>query len=521
MNGYGKPHVVAVPFPALGHAIPLLDFARLLASHGLTVSYVTTPANVPRLQQQIANAISSRLDVRLVVLPTPAIEGLAEGLESFDQVHPEQFALVFQLAFKLEHAFNRWLLTQFEKENQQGTGPPVCILHDVLLKWKMVVPEERNIPRVVFSTYGAFGLSVLHSAWLSAARNAVEKEGESIVLRLGLPNALRLHKNEIDPFLFDPLRMEYMNGLQSVVQSHGMVLNTLEQLESEHLQHWRNVKGKKVWSIGPVFPPNAFDGSVKVSARGKMADISEEELLKWLDSQSPSSVVYISFGSQAYLSQDQCKALASGLEASGQPFVWSIKICPKIEPMTSERALDVGQAYLPEGFQERTKNRGLVTWGWLPQLLLLSHPSVGAFMSHCGWNSMLESVTLGVPMIMWPMNADQHFNSKLAVKLGIGVQVCEHSTGIPDKERVKNVVRLVLTENDGKEMRSSAAKLKEMARKSVACGGSSFANLQDFLSEIHRLHIARMAVVCAGSSKVQIQDGFHSEFLKLGISEAT
>ncbi|GLJ07746.1 hypothetical protein SUGI_0073530 [Cryptomeria japonica] len=503
MNSFDKPHVVAVPFPAFGHAIPFLDLVKLLASHGLTVTCVTTAANAGhRLQQQLAHAISGGLDIRVLVLPTPSVEGLPEGLESFDQVPTEQCYLIFELVAKLEESFNVWLEDQLSKDWQQGTGPLVCVMHDVILGWTMEVPRKHNIPIVVFDTYGAFGLSVLHSAWLSSSRNVVEKEGESIVLSLDLPRTLRLDKHEIDPFLFEPSIIAFMGRLESVYESSGMLVNTFEQLEPEYLQQLRKRTGKKVWSIGPLLPANVFSGAVKTSARGKMTDISEKELLEWLDSQSPSSVVYISFGSQVFLSEEQSKALASGLEATGQPFIWVIKACPKIEPGTSDRPLDPPCMYLPEGFKERTRNRGLVIWGWAPQLLILSHPSLGAFMSHCGWNSMLESVTFGVPLITWPMHVDQHFNSKLAVKLGIGIQVCENRGSVPEKQRVEEGVTRVFSRGEGTEMKSAAEKLKHMARKAVADGGTSNANLKDFVSDMFKLHKGRKGVACGDSRKL-------------------
>ncbi|GLJ07754.1 hypothetical protein SUGI_0073630 [Cryptomeria japonica] len=464
INSFVKPHVVAVPFPALGHTIPLLNFAISLASSGLAITCVTTAANAPRLKLRMAHAFSSGLDIRLLVLPTPLVEGLPEGVESFDQVLPEHCGLIYDLVVKLEQPFNHWLEAQIE-----GMDPPVCIMHDVLLGWTMEVPQEHNITRVVFNTYGAFALTLLRSAWLSSSHNALEKEGDTILLSLDLSTPLRLHKHEIDTMLFDPLMLEVIGRLKSLNQGGGMLINTYEQLEPEYLQHLGNLTGKKVWSIGPVLPSTCFGGVVKDSNRGKMVDISEDKLLQWLDSQSSCSVAYISFGSQIFLTEEQSKALASGLEASGQPFIWAIKVSPKFEPRTSDTADLLDRTYLPEGFQERTKNRGLVIWGWAPQLIL-SHPSVGAFVSHCGWNSMLESVALGVPLITWPIYADQHFNSKLAIKLGIGIQICQHRDGTLDKERVKDGVTLVLSKEEGKEMKRGAEKLKKMAREAVELG---------------------------------------------------
>ncbi|GLJ07750.1 hypothetical protein SUGI_0073580 [Cryptomeria japonica] len=514
-----KAHVVAVPFPALGHAIPLLDFVKQLASHGLTVSCVTTAANLPRLQNQMGNALSSGLDIHFVVIPTPVVEGLPEGIESFDKVPTEQCNLIFDLASALEHPFDRWLEGVLEKEGLEERGAPVCVINDVLLGWSMDVSKRHNIPSVVFDTYGAFGLSLLNSAWLSASQNVLKQEGETLVLSLDLPAPMRLEKHEIDAGLFDPFMMSIIGRLQSLNQGSGMLVNTFEELEDDYLQHLRNLTGKMVWSIGPLLPRNCFGGAVKGSSRGKMADIGEEELVRFLDSQRSCSVVYISFGSQTFLTEEQSKALASGLEASGQPFIWAIKVSPKMESGTSDAPIDLARTYLPEGFLERTKNRGLVIWGWVPQLVILSHPSAGAFMSHCGWNSMLESVTLGVPLITWPMYADQHFNSKLAVESGNGIQLCEHRTGIPDMHRVKEVLNLVLVEEKGKEMKRVAEKLKSMARKAVEYGGSSKANLQDFVSEIQKLEMARKSIARRAYSKPQIQEDFVPEIYQLSVSK--
>ncbi|GLJ07736.1 hypothetical protein SUGI_0073360 [Cryptomeria japonica] len=145
--------------------------------------------------------------------------------------------------------------------------------------------------------------------------------------------------------------LQFLGRLQSLNESCGMLINTFEQLEPEYLRHLRNRTGKKVWSVGPALPPN----SPGRAPRGKMANIDEEELLQWLESQNPCSVVYISFGSQTFLSEEQSKALVCSLEASGQPFIWAIKVSPKIEPLSSDTPVDLPRTYLTEGFHERTK----------------------------------------------------------------------------------------------------------------------------------------------------------------------
>lgn len=492
MKGFQKPHVVLVPFPALGHSIPFLDLAKLLALHGATVSYVTTPANVSRLEGAMAEAQSAGLDICAVVLPTPAVEGLQEGRESAEVI--PSVDVLFNLAKKLAEPFERWFHQQFqEDEEETARSRPICIISDIFMLWTLHTGEKYGVPRVLFNTCGAFAMTLLDSVLASISHNALQKEGDSVVLSVNLPSPVRLNKKEIATGYFQPdksnARLQFgMQCILSLSRGWGMLINTFEELEAPYLRHLRSLTGKPIWSIGPVLAAR-FAGK---AGRGKMADISEDELVQWLDSQRPRSVVYVSFGSQTFLSEQQTSALARGLEASEQPFVWAIKFAPKLETTAADtRAGDVNiEAYLPDGFEERMKKKGLglMIWGWAPQLLILSHPSTGAFMTHCGWNSTLESITLGIPMITWPMFGDQHFNSKqVAEQFGAGVQFCEHREGIPEEERVKEVVRLVLTKDEGKQMRRRAEKLKEIASEAVGDGGSSKANLRAFVGEMQKL----------------------------------
>jgi hypothetical protein len=493
MKGPQKPHVVLVPFAALGHSIPFLDLARLLALHGAAVSYITTPANASRLEGAMAEAQSAGLDISAIVLPTPAVEGLPEGCESTDVLPRELIGPFVKFTEKLAEPFERWLHQQLQRDEEQeketGRSPPVCIISDIVMLWTLQIGEKYGIARFLFNTFGAYAMTLLYSVSASISQSALQKEGDSVVLSMNLPSPLRLNKNEIaanffEPDMSNPPQHLLVRCLQSLSHGCGMLINTFEDLEPEYLKHMRRLTGKPIWSIGPVLPPS-FAGK---AGRGKMADISEDELVRWLDSQRPRSVVYVSFGSLAFLSERQTVALARGLEASGQPFLWAIKVAPKFEPKTADTtAADGIQSHLPDGFEDKMKNKGLglIIWGWAPQLLILSHPSVGAFMTHCGWNSTLESITLGVPLITWPMSGDQNFNSKqVAEQFGIGIQFCQHRDGIPDEKRVKEVVRLVLTEDEGEEMRRRAKKLKEMASNAVGEGGSSQVNLQAFVREL-------------------------------------
>ncbi|KAK2665015.1 hypothetical protein Ddye_003589 [Dipteronia dyeriana] len=166
-----------------------------------------------------------------------------------------------------------------------------------------------------------------------------------------------------------------------------------------------------------------------------------------------------------------------GLEASGQNFIWVVK----------------KEDWLPEGFETRMVGRGLIIRGWAPQVLILDHEAIGGSLTHCGWNSTLESVTTGVPMVTWPLSAEQFYNEKLVtdvLKIGVGVGAQEWSHWTEDKRSIvkrddlKNAVTKLMVGEDAEEMRNRAMALKEMAKRATEEGGSSYSDLHAFLEEL-------------------------------------
>ncbi|KAK1575664.1 hypothetical protein Q3G72_007380 [Acer saccharum] len=191
--------------------------------------------------------------------------------------------------------------------------------------------------------------------------------------------------------------------------------------------------------------------------------------LPWLDRQKPSSVAYIGFGSVAMLSPDELKAMAEVLEASRVPFIWSIK-----------KSL---QESLPNGFLERTKSNGIVV-NWAPQLDVLAHNAVGVFVNHGGWNSVLESISCGVPMICRPFFGDQYINGRMIEDVWeIGVIV---DGGIFTKTGLLRCLDLILWQEKGKEIRENVRNLKQVTEKAIGSGGSSMENLKRLVDTVSR-----------------------------------
>jgi len=171
--------------------------------------------------------------------------------------------------------------------------------------------------------------------------------------------------------------------------------------------------------------------------------------------------------------------MAAGLEASEEPFIWVIRDPPSSMPVDE-------YGVLPQGFEDRMKGNGLVIRGWAPQLLILSHPSVGGFLTHCGWNSTLEAVTLGVPLITWPMNADQYSNALLLVEyLKVGVRLCEGATTVPNRNDLRIAVKRLL--GKGGEDIKRAEELKRATKGTVQEEGSSYQNMEYLVTEMKKL----------------------------------
>ncbi|CAF1867946.1 unnamed protein product [Brassica napus] len=276
------------------------------------------------------------------------------------------------------------------------------------------------------------------------------------------------------------------HGVEADDTSYGVIINTFQELESAYVKDYKEARAGKVWSIGPVSLCNKV--GVDKAQRGKQAAIDQDECLKWLDSKEKRSVLYVCLGSICNVPLAQLKELGLGLEESQRPFIWVIRGWEKYN--------ELAEWFLESGFEERNKERGLLIKGWSPQILILSHPAVGGFLTHCGWNSTLEGITSGVPLITWPLFGDQFCNQKLVVevlKAGVSVGVEEvmrfgeeEKIGVlVDREGVKKAVEDLMGESEeGKERRKRVKELGELAHKAVEEEGSSHSNITCFLEDM-------------------------------------
>ncbi|XP_059654558.1 scopoletin glucosyltransferase-like [Cornus florida] len=474
-----------VPFFSLGssstflhnlHMIPTMDMAKLFASHGgVKTTIITTPLNAPIFAKAIQTTKNMSNHIAISVIKFPAEEaGLPDGCENVDQIHSEDMVPNF---------FKATTMLQGPLEHAIEEGHPDCLVADMFFPWATDIAAKFNIPRLVFHGTSVFALCAGENMRLYKPQKNVSSDYEPFIVP-NLPHEVKITKMQLADHDKEDIETDFSKLLDKAIEtemtSFGVVVNSFHELEPAYADHYRRVLGRKAWHIGPV---SLCNREVEDKAqRGKETSIDKLACLKWLDSKKPNSVIYVCFGSGAGFATSQLYEIAMGLEASGQEFIWVVR---------RAKNEDDNENWSPEGFEERTKDKGLIIRGWAPQVLILDHDAVGGFVTHCGWNSTLEGVSAGVPMVTWPFFADQFFNEKLVTEI-LKIGVCVGSDqqwkrGAIDgvkSEAIENAVKEIMVGEEAEERRRRARTLKEMASKAVEEGGSSHTDLNALIKEL-------------------------------------
>nr|ASK39409.1 UDP-glycosyltransferase [Ginkgo biloba] len=458
-----RAHMAIFPSEGMGHLIPFLEFSKRLALfHNFSITFITTateshvsPAQAAYVQLLTS---SSSHHIRFIQLPK------AEEEEEQGISHIERVLKMMDRTKSLMEDVLKSLL---------GSSPPIsAFITDMFRTHLLHISAKLHIPSyILFASNAALVSLMLHLPKLVSEIQVPFKELEFPVKVPGfppipptdLPTPLQ---DRLDPH-FDWF-LSHSAGLR---EANGILINTFEELESQSIKAL--VEGKvltathmpSIYPIGPLISSPMLE-----SDRVRFVEDDRAECLKWMDEQSVCSVVFVAFGSRARLSAAQIMELALGLEASGQRFLWAL--CGPLTP--SSGSIPISQL-LPEGFESRTKDRGLVVTSWAPQIPILAHPSTGGFLSHCGWNSTLESISHGIPMIAWPIAAEQRMNSFILVNdIKVAIEAKRGSEGIVRREEVERVVKSLMDGHEGVKKKTRIRELKDSAEKALAEGGSSY-----------------------------------------------
>ncbi|XP_078175383.1 crocetin glucosyltransferase 3-like [Carex rostrata] len=481
-------NIILFPYLAQGHLIPFLHLARLLEQQthhlpSISITLLSTPVNI----QNLHPLLPSTSKIHLHSLPfDPTAHGLPPHVENTDSCpSPSHLGNMAFASRSLQPQFEEFVTDQLRSDHNLK----LYFITDLFVCWTVPIAKKLSIPHVVFTTCGALGTAAFLSMWLHLPHRQTDEEYFPVP---GFPDSFRLHRsqmsyvNRVSDGTDEPFK--FFNGqIRLSLQSDLMICNTVKKLEPLGLKVLHNVTGiSTIYTIGPLVPL----GEEKSYQRaGKKLGIKREVCLRWLDMQAKHSVIYICFGSQNTITAGHMLALTEGLESSGIPFVWVIRPPIGAEEINEFDEKQQMQKWLPQGFVERMTGtkQGLLVWRWAPQLEILTHNATGAFLSHCGWNSVLESMSRGVPLIGWPLAAEQFFNAKmLEEELGVLVEINRGIDCELESREVERVVKEVISGEKGDEMRSKASVCKEIIKNAMANEdsgekGSSLRSLHDLV----------------------------------------
>lgn len=480
-------HFMLFPMMAPGHMNPMIDIAKLLARRSLIVSIITTPGNVTRFGPTIHRAAAAGQQIRFIQIRFPAAEaGLPDGYESIDSLPSLEMSEKFMVALNSTQS-------DVVRSLEELQPPPSCLISDFGLPWTTQVAQKFSIPRISFHGTSCTALLSSHHIKASAILDTLSSDSDRFEVP-NMPHRIVFKKGQFNSGAKARDQSAVMKEVWDQVKaaektSYGVVVNSFADLEAECVKEYSRVKGEKVWCVGPVSLCNV--DSLDLAERGNKAAVDAGDCLKWLDLHEPESVIYAALGSLARPTPEQMMELALALEESNRPFVWGLG-------GASSAALE--ELFVESGFGERTKDRGFLIRGWAPQVLILSHPAIGGFLTHCGWNSTLEGITAGLPLVTWPFVGDQFTNEKLVVEiLRIGASVGnetrvmwgeEEKAGVfVRKDGIKNAIEVVMQRGEeGRERRRRAREVQQKAKIAIQEGGSSCLSLTLLIEDIKAIN---------------------------------
>ncbi|KAI6669518.1 hypothetical protein NL676_004403 [Syzygium grande] len=460
----GQANIIIFPFMAQGHIIPFLALAlhlenKLRRLPNLTITFLSTPLNIAELRSSLPPSAA----IRLVDLPfRPSDHGLPPDAENTDALPYPLVVRLLHASTSLQDPFRDLLLGLVA-----GGRKPLCVIADIFFGWTATVCRELGIFHAVFSGASGFGLACYYSLWVNLPHR---KKPDSVEFALpdfeeGSPvHVSQVPLNILEADGTDPWSLFQAPNLSAWVDSNGILFNTVAEFDGVGLSYFRQKLGVEVWPVGPVLLPAKSRRSTTPS---RLGGASPEQCIAWLDTKPPRSVLYVSFGSMNTITAPHMMELATALESSGCDFIWVVR--PPVGHDVNAK-FDAG-AWLPEGFERRTAGRGLLVERWAPQAEILAHGAVAAFLTHCGWNSVLEALSNGVPLLGWPMAAEQFFNARLLEGGGVGacVEVARGRSGEVRGEELRAKIEMVMGEDTerGREMRRRAREARDMIQSAT------------------------------------------------------
>ncbi|KAH6797675.1 UDP-Glycosyltransferase superfamily protein [Perilla frutescens var. hirtella] len=469
-----KPHAIMFPYPLQGHVIPFVNLAIKLASNGFTITFINTES----IHHQICQSRGINPEKGDIFLGARA-----SGLDTRYATVSDGFPLGFDRSLHHDEFFEG-IMHDFPTRVDDLVGEMVrqdptinTLIVDTFYVWPSSIARKHNLVNVSFFTEPALVLTSYYHVHLlkknahfaSSTRNRSDEidyiPGVKSIATADLPSYLQAEECDTNTTVHRIIDRCFNDAKKA----DFMLCNTVEEFEQDTISALQ--ENQPFYSIGPVFPPDFTKNRIATSLW------TESDCTPWLDTKARGSVLYVSFGSYAHTSKHVIEEVANGLLLSGVNFIWVVR--PDI----------VGSDHpevLPVGFEQQVEGRGLVV-PWCCQMEVISHGSVGGFLTHCGWNSILESIWCGVPLICYPLLTDQFTNRKLVVDdLKIGINLCDKKL-TPSRKGVAQRVNYLMRSEEIKQRMKEIGKILVDATEKE---GSSTLNFNRFVEDL----MARVAM---------------------------
>ncbi|CAL5366078.1 unnamed protein product [Camellia sinensis] len=476
------PHVLIFPFPVQGHVNSMLKLAELLCLADFHVTFL-----VP---DDTHDSLLRHTDVhkRFEHYARFRFQTISDGIPADRARSGTDFLsdLLNSLRNVMKPLFKE--LIRSNRLSCESNRPITCIITDGVMSFAIDLAEEMGIPIIYFRTISACSFwayfcipELIEAGELPFKGNDLDVPIQSIpsmegfLRRRDLPSICRVGD------LSNPDLQLISSETRQTTRPRGLVLNTFEDLEGPILSHIRT-QMPNVYTIGPLhahYKTRLAAAASSTTTTGTSSNSLLEEdrsCLTWLDEQPTQSVIYVSFGSLAIITKPQLMEFWHGLVNSGKRFLWIIR--PDLVIGGD------GEGHIEAELSEATKERGYMV-GWAPQEEVLDHRAIGGFLTHSGWNSTLESIVAGVPMICWPYFLDQQTNSRFVGdvwKLGLDIK------DICDRVIVAKMIKDLMKVRRDEFMRS-VDRTANMARQSIREGGSSYCNLDRLIEDIRSMSL--------------------------------
>ncbi|KAL7228521.1 hypothetical protein ACSBR2_007276 [Camellia fascicularis] len=420
-----KMNVLMLPWLAHSHISPFLELAKKLSERNFYIYFCSTPINLKSIKKRITYKYS--LSVELVEIHLPSLPELPPHYHTTN-------GLPIHLNSTLQEAFE---MASPNFSNILKTLSPDLVIHDFKPSLARPIASSYNIPAVHLMTSRA--MPVCFSRYIFCPdvefpflAIQLHEFHEKLFYQMMETAAKTSKEKQVIPVNNDQPPCKFM------------LFNTFRELEGKYIDYLSTIGEKRAVPIGPL-------------VQGIVDDPNDNfEIIQWLDNKGEYSTVFVSFGSEYFMSKEEIEEIAHGLELSNVNFIWVVRF-PMGEKIEVEEAL-------PKGFIDRVGERGLVVEVWAPQARILAHSSTGGSVSHFGWNSILESLKFGVLIVAIPMHFEQPFNAKLVEEVGVAVEVNRDINERLNKEEIAQEIRKVVVEKSGEDVRIKARNFGEKIR---------------------------------------------------------